>query len=253
MLVLELPFVSQRLSGINHAPQEARTSQEIADAMARHGMSSATFIGHSLGTVYLAWLARLQPQLLASCVFIDPIGTRATRPPKPTPSSFRLTAIQVHSPCVPPLKTTRSHPCLSRVCAVFLLHHHKVAQSFLYSRPSATNFRGHVEHYFIKSEHSIVSFFHRGHLPTTPRISPDLPRTTPDLPPFHALRRPSLMVSYLFIIVLAAGHFYWFANILWAHDLHAPSAVIMADNDGIVPVAEVCAPSSLAKLPTLTP
>ena len=82
MLVLELPFVSQRLSGINHAPQEARTSQEIADAMARHGMSSATFIGHSLGTVYLAWLARLQPQLLASCVFIDPIGTRATRPPE---------------------------------------------------------------------------------------------------------------------------------------------------------------------------
>ena len=68
--------------------------------MAKHGMQSATFIGHSLGTVYLAWLARLQPQLLASAVFIDPI--------------------------------------------VFLLHHHKVAQSFLYSRPEKTNFRGHV-------------------------------------------------------------------------------------------------------------
>ena len=52
-----------------------------------------------------------------------------------------------------------------------------------------------VENYFIKSEHSIVSFFHR--------------------------------------------HFYWFANILWAHELHAPSAVILADSDGIVPVKEV--------------
>ena len=37
MLVLELPFVSQRLSGLHKAPQEARTSQEIADAMATHG------------------------------------------------------------------------------------------------------------------------------------------------------------------------------------------------------------------------
>ena len=151
MLVLELPYVSQRLSGLKDAPQEERTSQEIADACARHGIASATFVGHSLGTVYLAWLARLQPQLLASCVFIDPI--------------------------------------------VFLLHHHKVAQSFLYSRPDSRNFRGHVEHYFIKSELSIVSYFHR--------------------------------------------HFYWFANILWAHELHAPSAVVLADQDGIVPVREV--------------
>ena len=41
--------------------------------MERHGLASATFVGHSLGTMYLAWLARLQPHLLASCVFIDPI------------------------------------------------------------------------------------------------------------------------------------------------------------------------------------
>ena len=152
MLVLELPFVSQRLSGLKDAPQEERTSKEIANAMAAHGLTKATFVGHSLGTVYLAWLARLQPQLLASCVFIDPI--------------------------------------------VFLLHQHKVAQSFLYSRPDKDNTKGHVERYFIKSEHSIVSFFHR--------------------------------------------HFYWFANILWAEDLRGtPSAIILADSDGIVPVKEV--------------
>jgi pimeloyl-ACP methyl ester carboxylesterase len=151
MLVLELPFVSQRLTGLTHVPHEERTSSEIAAAMERHGLASATFVGHSLGTMYLAWLARLQPHLLASCVFIDPI--------------------------------------------VFLLHQHNVAQAFLYSRPSKANFKGHVEHYFIKSEHSIVSFFHR--------------------------------------------HFYWFANILWSEELPCPTAVILSEQDGLIPVSAV--------------
>ena len=44
---------------------------------------------------------------------------------------------------------------------VFLLHHHKVAQSFLYSRPQKRDALGAVERYFIKSEHSIISYFHR--------------------------------------------------------------------------------------------
>ena len=73
MLVLELPFVSQRLGGLRSLPQEQRTTDEISRAMARHQLKSATFIGHSLGTVYLSWLAKLRPELLASCVFIDPI------------------------------------------------------------------------------------------------------------------------------------------------------------------------------------
>ena len=119
MLVIELPFVAQRLSAIGpvHAPHEVRTAAEIAEAMDRHGIERATFVGHSLGTIYLAWMARTQPARLASCVFIDPI--------------------------------------------VFLLHHHKVAQSFLYSRPQKRDALGAVERYFIKSEHSIISYFHR--------------------------------------------------------------------------------------------
>ena len=73
MLVLELPFVSQRLDGLRSLPQEKRTTHEIGRAMARHQLRNATFIGHSLGTVYLSWIAKLRPDLLASCVFIDPI------------------------------------------------------------------------------------------------------------------------------------------------------------------------------------
>lgn len=117
MLVVELPFVAQRISGISRAPHEERTVAEVADAMAHHGIMRATFVGHSLGTVYLAWLARRRPDLLASCVFIDPI--------------------------------------------VFLLHHHNVAQAFLYSRPERSNHLEKVMRFFITSEHSIVSFFHR--------------------------------------------------------------------------------------------
>lgn len=151
VMVIELPFVAQRISGISRAPSEEQTTNEIAAAMARHGIEHATFVGHSLGTIYLSWLARRRPDLLASCVFIDPI--------------------------------------------VFLLHHHNVAQSFLYSRPDGSEPLETVQRYFIKSERSIVSYFHR--------------------------------------------HFYWFSCILWKHELQAPSAVVLATDDRIVPVEAV--------------
>jgi len=114
-MIIELPFVAQRLSGLFKNPQHDSTVQAIECSMARHGINSATFVGHSLGTVYLSWVAQQRPALMASCVFIDPI--------------------------------------------VFLLHQPKVAHQFLYAKPKTT--LSAVEHYFIKSEHSIVSYFHR--------------------------------------------------------------------------------------------
>ena len=115
VMIIELPFVAQRLSGLFKNPQHDSTVQAIECSMTRHGINSATFVGHSLGTVYLSWVAQQRPQLMASCVFIDPI--------------------------------------------VFLLHQPKVATNFLYAKPKST--LSAVEHYFIKSEHSIVSYFHR--------------------------------------------------------------------------------------------
>jgi len=113
-LVLEIPWVSQRLSG-GEAPNAQRTVDAIESALGRHGIKAATFVGHSLGSVYLSWMARMKPHLLASAVFIDPI--------------------------------------------VFMLHHYKVADSFLYDRSSDPY--ALVEKYFIKSEQRIVSYFHR--------------------------------------------------------------------------------------------
>jgi len=115
LIVIELPFVAQRLTGMSRAPQAARTVDAIEAALRRHNIQAATFVGHSLGTIYLSWVARLRPSLLASAVFIDPI--------------------------------------------CFLLHHSKVARSFLYSQPEGIE--SSVEHYFVKSELSIVSYFHR--------------------------------------------------------------------------------------------
>ena len=31
-------------------------------------MRAATFVGHSLGSVYLSWVAQLRPQLMRRCV-----------------------------------------------------------------------------------------------------------------------------------------------------------------------------------------
>ena len=96
-------------------PHQQQTVEAIGNAMASHGLRAATFVGHSLGTVYLSWVAQLRPSLMASSVFIDPI--------------------------------------------CFLLHQPKIASQFLYDAPKDT--LSAVENYFIKSEHSIVSYFHR--------------------------------------------------------------------------------------------
>jgi len=72
LMVLELPFVAQRLTAGRPPSQEACVDA-IARAMEEQGMRAATFVGHSLGSVYLSWVAQLRPQLIASAVFIDPI------------------------------------------------------------------------------------------------------------------------------------------------------------------------------------
>jgi len=74
-IVVELPFVAQRITtGFRQAA--ASQPQVVADieaAMGNHGIRAATFVGHSLGSVYLSWVAQLRPQLIASAVFVDPI------------------------------------------------------------------------------------------------------------------------------------------------------------------------------------
>ena len=107
-IVLELPFVSQRISA-GRAPPPRATVRAIEAAMRRHGIATATFVGHSLGSVYLSWVAKLRPDLASSFVFIDPIV-------------FLLHHVKVSPLYLPYIIDP----------IVFLLHHVKVAHSFLY-------------------------------------------------------------------------------------------------------------------------
>ena len=63
-----------RLHHLDHLrPLTSSTSATTTPASPPPGFRAATFVGHSLGTVYLSWVARLRPSLIASAVFIDPI------------------------------------------------------------------------------------------------------------------------------------------------------------------------------------
>ena len=74
-IVVELPFVAQRITtGFRQAAaSQTQVVEDIEAAMGSHGIRAATFVGHSLGSVYLSWVAQLRPQLIASAVFVDPI------------------------------------------------------------------------------------------------------------------------------------------------------------------------------------
>ena len=198
MLVLELPFVSQRLGGLRSLPQEQRTTDEISRAMARHQLKSATFIGHSLGTVYLSWLAKLRPELLASCVFIDPI-VFLLHQRKVWPSPTRLClphAPLSHMHTTSPRMDTVAHRAVrAPMRAPVRARCVQVAHAFIYDKPARDDPQAQVETFFVKSERSTATYFHR--------------------------------------------HFYWFSNILWADELAAPTAVVLAAEDTIVPVENI--------------
>lgn len=83
-----------------------------------------------------------------------------------------------------------------------------------------------VEHFFIKSELSIVSYFHRHFywwLACPQRTSPTSSRLSPctgeQLEPEMRLFR--------------------YANNLWANDMKCPAKVVLSEKDDIVPVAAV--------------
>ena len=77
VLLYCLPAAAQQLGpelGWRRTPAQAdQATWEMALALRRHGLRNATFVGHSLGTITLAWLTRRRPKLVASSVFIDPI------------------------------------------------------------------------------------------------------------------------------------------------------------------------------------
>lgn len=68
---VDLPFVSQRVA--LSVPDEDAWVDGVKAMLAQRAHSKATFVGHSLGTAYTAYVVRRRPELVAGLVFIDPV------------------------------------------------------------------------------------------------------------------------------------------------------------------------------------
>jgi len=71
ILLVSLPHISMRLQ--EHGPSSAEMVACLSDMLASWGFSAAHFIGHSFGSLPLAWMVRRAPSLVNMATFIDPV------------------------------------------------------------------------------------------------------------------------------------------------------------------------------------
>jgi len=68
---LSLPHISMRIK--EEVPSATEMVACISDMLASAGYFSAHFVGHSFGSLPMAWMARKQPAFVGSMTFIDPV------------------------------------------------------------------------------------------------------------------------------------------------------------------------------------
>lgn len=68
---LSLPHISMRIK--EEVPSSMEMVACISDMLASAGFSSAHFVGHSFGSLPMAWMARKQPSFVGAMSFIDPV------------------------------------------------------------------------------------------------------------------------------------------------------------------------------------
>jgi len=71
ILCVELPFVSMEID--SRVPSIDQQVASVRSMLDQWGFDSATFVGHSYGSVMLSWMVQHAPERVASVVFIDPI------------------------------------------------------------------------------------------------------------------------------------------------------------------------------------
>lgn len=71
ILLVSLPHISMMLH--EHVPSSAEFVACISDMLSSWGFASAHFIGHSFGSLPLAWMVRRAPSLVRMATFIDPV------------------------------------------------------------------------------------------------------------------------------------------------------------------------------------
>lgn len=71
VFLVSLPHISMRLQ--SNVPSCTEMVACLSDMLAGWGHSSAHFVGHSFGTLPLAWMVRLAPSRVSMVTFIDPV------------------------------------------------------------------------------------------------------------------------------------------------------------------------------------
>lgn len=69
--LVSLPHISMRIT--TQVPSSAELVACLAEMLAIWGHDNAHFVGHSFGSVVLAWVARRAPELMCMATFIDPV------------------------------------------------------------------------------------------------------------------------------------------------------------------------------------
>ena len=100
ILLPEFPHISQKIGG--PPPPAPETCRAIRAMLCRHCPASrpdasgdpqprpACFVGHSFGSIVCSWLVRLQPDCVASLLFLDPVTLMLQARPIPTQRLSRL-------------------------------------------------------------------------------------------------------------------------------------------------------------------
>lgn len=71
IFLVSLPHISMRLQ--EHVPSCAEMVACLSDMLSSWGYKNAHFIGHSFGTLPLAWMVRLAPSQVSMATFLDPV------------------------------------------------------------------------------------------------------------------------------------------------------------------------------------
>lgn len=78
IFLVELPFVSMKFE--SNIPSIQETVDQLGAMLIRHQYSKATFIGHSLGSIYVTWMLNRCPERVASVALLDPVCFRVYYP-----------------------------------------------------------------------------------------------------------------------------------------------------------------------------
>jgi len=66
-----MPWVSMNPFAAIATPQEYSTN--VAEVLDKHGIKRCVLVGHSFGSLPLAWMLRRHPEYVARCVLVDPV------------------------------------------------------------------------------------------------------------------------------------------------------------------------------------